>query len=215
MLTLQFLSANCQQYICDFKWSGNLYEFLCLCFSRRASSRIFYQITKNPNCSFEENKHSSARLTCLSGRYVTDGANLTRKYDSEGYIDFSVAKLGFVINLKRSILKTVKKIEFLGLHRNTQEMALTVSLRRETGSYNSTMSKALLSTNNLMLSLTKLIALILSTAQVILPGKISFPPTGTDIKSKKAGELPVVCYSWELSHTRTSLVDREHKAIQW
>ena len=31
----------------------------------------------------------------------------------------------------------------------------------------------------------------------------------------KVGELQRVCYSWELSQARASLVDREYKAIQW
>ena len=52
-----------------------------LLFWFRASSKSFYQITKNLNCSFETNKHSN---NCLSGRYVTDGADLTENYDSEG-----------------------------------------------------------------------------------------------------------------------------------
>ena len=54
----------------------------------RASPKSFYQITKNPNCSFETKKHSN---NCLS---FTDGVDLTENYDSEGYIDFSVAKFG-------------------------------------------------------------------------------------------------------------------------
>ena len=56
----------------------------------KASSRTFSQITKNPNYS----------STCLSGRYVTDATNLTEKYDSEGYIDFPVAKFGVYHNHK-------------------------------------------------------------------------------------------------------------------
>ena len=44
---------------------------------------------------------------------------------------------------------------------------------------------------------------------------ILFPLTGADIKPGKAGELPVVWYSWELRHARSCFVDREHKAFQW
>ena len=57
----------------------------------RVSSKSFYQITKNPNCSFETNKHSN---NCLSARYIADGEDLTGNYESEGYIDFSVVKFG-------------------------------------------------------------------------------------------------------------------------
>ena len=42
-----------------------------------------------------------------------------------------------------------------------------------------------------------------------------FSPTGANIKSEKVGELPGVYYSWDLSQTRTSLMYREHTAIQW
>ena len=43
---------------------------------------------------------------------------------------FLSQSLGFVINLKKSILQSVKKLEFLGLQINTEEM--TLSLKRET-----------------------------------------------------------------------------------
>ena len=56
--------------------------------------------------------------------------DLTGNYDNEGYIDLMSQNLGFVINLKKSILQPVKKLEFLGLQINTEEMIL--SLKRET-----------------------------------------------------------------------------------
>ena len=65
----------------------------------RASSKSFYKITKNPNCSSETNKHSN---NCLSGRYVADGEDLTGNYDSEGYNDFSVAKFGVCYKSEKS-----------------------------------------------------------------------------------------------------------------
>ena len=154
-LTLQFLSAN---KICEIQVSRQPLRVSLPLIWFRAGSKSFYQITKNPNCTFDTNKHSN---NCLSGRSVTDAADLTRNYDSEGYIGFSVAKPGVC-----PTLHPVKQFQFLGYR-----------LARE--------------------------------------NSFSFYVTGANVKSKIAPELPGVCYSWELSQTKTSLVDIEHKAIQW
>lgn len=63
----------------------------------------------------------------LYGRYVADGVDLTGNFDNKGYIDFLLQNLGFVINLKKSILQLVKQLKFLGLQTNTEEMKLFLS----------------------------------------------------------------------------------------
>lgn len=63
----------------------------------------------------------------LYGRYVTDGVDLTGNFDNKGYIDFLLQNLGFVINLKKSVLQLVKQLKFLGLQTNTEEMKLFLS----------------------------------------------------------------------------------------
>ena len=40
---------------------------------------------------------------------------------------FLLQNLGYVINLKKSILQPVKQLEFLGIQINTEEMTLSVS----------------------------------------------------------------------------------------
>ena len=90
----------------------------------RTSSKSVYQSTKKPNCSFETNKCSN---NCLSGRYITDVVDLTENYDSEGYIDFSVEKFGVCHKYEKSILQSVKELEFLGLQINTEEEKLSPS----------------------------------------------------------------------------------------
>ena len=109
----------------------------------------------------------------LSGRYVTDGANLTGNYDIEGYIDFSVAKFG-VCNRSENV--NLPPSETTGISGVTDKYRGhgTVSLRRKTDSYNSTMSGGLLSTENFTVKFHKLIGLVSSTVQAILTGKIQF-----------------------------------------
>ena len=125
-------------------------------------------------------------------------------------------KLGFVVNLKKSILQPVTQLEFLDLQINIEEMALVFS-EEKLAHIIQQCQEVYSQTRTSVLSLTKLIGLLSSTVQAILPGKISisFSSAGANIKSEKVGELPGVCYSWELSQTQTSLVDRKHKAIKW
>ena len=96
--------------------------FPCLCLWLRASS------------SFETNKHSN--------RYV-NGADLTKNFDSKEYIHFSVAKFGVChksekVNSLTS--ETTRICEVTDKYRGND----TVFLRRETDSYNPTMSGGLL-----------------------------------------------------------------------
>ena len=67
-----------------------------------------------------------------------------------------------------------------------------------------------------VLSLTELTGLLTLIVQAMLPGKIQFCflQRGQIFSLKKQG-VKGVCYSWKLNHTRTSVLDREPKAIQW
>ena len=73
--------------------------------------------------------------------------DLTGNYDSEGYIDFSVAKFG-VCHKSEKVNPTTS--EATGISGVTDEYRGidTVSLRRKTDSYNLAMSGGLLSTQN-------------------------------------------------------------------
>ena len=51
--------------------------------------------------------------------------DLTGNYDSEGCIAFSIAKFGVCHKSEKSILQSVKELEFLGLQINTEEMSLS------------------------------------------------------------------------------------------
>ena len=120
---------------------------------------------------------------------------------------FLLQNLGFARNLKKPILHLVKQLEFLGLQINTEKM--TVSLRRKTDSYNSTMSGGLLSNQNFSVKFNK----VNWSTFVNGPSFIARENSISSLKNEKTGELPGVFFSGELSKTRTSLVDREHKAI--
>ena len=86
---------------------------------------------------------------------------------------FLFQNLGFAINLKKSSLQAVKQFEFLVLHINTEE--ITVSLSGEKLICLTQQCQKIYSQpKTSRLSLLKLIGLLLSTVQAILPGKIQF-----------------------------------------
>ena len=110
----------------------------------KTSSKSFYQITKNPNYSFETNEHLN---NCLSGQYVVDGEDLTGNYDNEGYIYFSVAKVG-VCDKSEKVNPTTSDATRISRFTDKYRGNGIGFLSRKTNSCNSTMSGGLLSNQN-------------------------------------------------------------------
>ena len=71
-----------------------------------------------------------------------------------------------------------------------------------------------------VISLTKLVGLLSSTVQAILPGKFPFRFLQQEQMSRLKMQwsyqvLPNLCYSCEVIQIRISFVDKVYKAIQW
>ena len=108
-----------------FGWLGNLYEFLCLCFGLGPAPRIFPKLLKVPIALLR-------RLNICLVIYL-DGIVLMGRTEeilmSRNTLIFLLQHLGFVINLKKSVLTPSQQIEFLGLTIDTYTM--TVALTEE------------------------------------------------------------------------------------
>ena len=119
-------------------------------------------------------------------------ANLIRNYDSQRCIDFSVTKCGVCYKPEKVNSTTRETIGILGLQINTKEM--TLSLRRETDPYNSTMSGGLLSAKNFSVKFDKVYwhTSVNGRSYIARENSVLLPPTGANIKSEKAGEIPRV-----------------------
>ena len=117
----------------------------------RASSKSFYQITKNHNCSFKTDKHANNRL---SRQYVPDLTDFTGTFDSEEHISFTVAKFGVCHNSGKVNSSTSEKIGISGVT-NKYRGNITVPLRRETDSHSSAVSGGLSSTKKFIVKLDK------------------------------------------------------------
>ena len=86
---------------------------------------------------------------------------------------FLLQHLGFVINLKKSVLHPVKQMEFLGLVTNAEIMSLALS-EKKIKHVPRQFQEAVTPPQTSVLNLTKLIGLLPSISQAILPARTQF-----------------------------------------
>ena len=147
-----------------FIWLGNLYEFLCPCFGLGPALK-FSKLLKVPIALV---RRLNIRLVIYLDDILLMGRTLEEILMSRDTLIFLLQHLGFVINMKKSVLKPSQQIEFLGLKINTRTMTLVLTEEK--------MNKVILKCQNLfshpqttVLELKKLIGLVLSTVQAVLP----------------------------------------------
>ena len=149
-----------------FAWSGNLYEFLCLCFGLGPAPRIFSKLLKVP---IALQRWLNICLVIYLDVILLMGRTeeILMRRDT---LIFLLPHLGFVINLKKSVLKPSQQIE-LGLKIDTHTITLALTEEK--------IEKVILKCQNLLshpqttiLESTKLIGLMSSTVQVVLPARL-------------------------------------------
>ena len=159
-----FLSATVHEgkKFVRFAWSGNLSEFLCLCFGLGPAPRIFSKPLKVPIALLR-------RLNIRLVIYLDDIPLMGRTDEflmSRDILIFLLQHLGFVIKLKKSVLKPSQQIDFLGLKIDTHTM--TLALTEEKMKCQNLLSHS----QTTVLELTELISLISSTVQAVLPARL-------------------------------------------
>ena len=104
------LHRNYRKYI-RFSWEGLLGEFLCLCFGLGPALRIFLILLKIP----------IAILSRINTRIIVNLDDMPLMSQTKEDLNmakdtsvFLLQKLGFIINLKKSVLSTTQKTRILG-----------------------------------------------------------------------------------------------------
>ena len=133
----------------------------------RTSPNNFYQNFRSVNIP---NKEIEYQNSYLSRRHVVAGKVNQGGSDSNRYSVFSLQHLGFITNLKKSILTPQQKIEFLGLLVGSLNMSL--SLTPEKLMKVTSQCLGMYKTEKVsILQLTKLIGLLRLTTQEVLPAQ--------------------------------------------
>ena len=158
------------RYLVRFLREGNLYEFLCLCFGLRPATRAFTKILKVPIFLL-------CRLNIRILIYLDDMLLLSQSIErllvARDTVIFLIQHLGFVINLKKSVMEPEQKIKYLGLVINSIRMTLSLTEEKVKGILQE--CKIIFSMKEIMvLQLTQLVDLLLSTIQAVLPAQIQF-----------------------------------------
>ena len=148
-----------------FQWEVTLYEFLSL-FRARSSTTDIYKSSKN---IYFITKKATDQGNNLFRRHAIDVTNNRGVVNQQGLI-FLLTHLGFVINLKKSMLNPVQKIEFLGLEIDSVAMKLSLPQRKVEEIVQ--MSQNALNNKITLRELTQLIGKLTSTIQAILPAKL-------------------------------------------
>ena len=110
-----------------FAWSGNLDEFLCLCFGLGPAPRIFSKLLKVPIALL---RRLNIHLVIYLDDILLMGRTLEEILMSRDTVNFLLQHLGFVINLKKSVLKSSQQIDFLGLKVDTHTMTLALTEKK-------------------------------------------------------------------------------------
>ena len=158
----------CRKFV-RFLCLGKLYEFLCLCFGLGPAPRIFTNLIKVPISVLR-------RLNILIIVSLDDmlliGHTIEEKLIARDTVVSCLQQLGFVLNLQKSVLTTTQRIQFLGAAVDSLIMTLSRS-ENKASKVQKQCQELLQKTQMLILELTKLIGLLSSTIQAVLPAQIN------------------------------------------
>ena len=156
------LQKNSRKYF-RFRWSGNLYEFLCLCLGLGPVPQILTKLLKIPIAIL---RRINIRMIVYLDDMFLMGHSIEEISMSRDTVIFLLKHLGFVINWKKSLLTAVQEIEFLGLKINS--VNLEISLIEEKIQKVKTKCQNLLTEpETSILELTRVIGLSTSTTSKI------------------------------------------------
>ena len=128
----------------------------------------FHNIIENPSCNFVSHKYKNGYLL---GRHASNGPLHRRDKHVSQHSNLLVTTSWFVINWKKSVLTPVQEIEFLGLKSNP--VNLNISLTEEKIQKVKTKCQNLLTEPaTSILELTRVISLLTSTIQAVLPARL-------------------------------------------
>ena len=133
-----------------------------------SSTSDLYKIIKDSPCGFQADLNQNNHLP---GRHVADESEYKQSRNSQGYIDFLLQSLGFVINLQKYVLVPLQKIQFLGLEIDSVRMTLTLP-QEKVNKLRLKCEKLISNPRTTLWEVTSLVGSLCSTAQAVLPAML-------------------------------------------
>ena len=146
------------QKIEQFLWAGNLYEFLCVCFGLIPAPRIYIKLLLKVLVSVL--RRLMMRVIIYLDNFLVLGNSMSEAFMARDSVIFLSQHLGFMTNLKKSVLDPEQEIEFLRL--------IVI------GKIKDQCSRLYKASEVTLLDLTKLIETLSPTIQAVLPDRLQF-----------------------------------------
>ena len=203
------LDKSCRHLV-RFLWEGNLYEFLCLFFSLGPAPRVFTKILK---VAISLLRHLNIRILIYLEDMLLMSQSIERLLVARDTVIFLLQHLGFVINLKKSVMEPVQIFRpcdkfdsndsFFNSReseRNFRRMQNNIFNERDNGFAVNTISRS---------------SIIHHTRRTSSSDSISLPAASTSVSPERRNVLQRENYSKRSGTGRTAVVDRKPKILQW
>ena len=162
---MQVLLSTRSGKLVRFRWKGKLYEFLCLAFGLGPAPRIFTKIMKVPISILRK---SNVYLVIYLDDIILMASSLGKIQMARDSAMFIFHHLGFLINMKKSVLEPQRKLEFLGVVVDSQSMTFSLPQRKVTKLKN-LCQKTLTSPQITLRELSSLVGKLRATATAVIP----------------------------------------------
>ena len=159
------LDRNSRKFV-RFQWNGTLYEFMCLCFGLGPAPRVFTKLLK-----LSLLRKINIRVIIYLDDMLILSHTIREAHMSRDTVIYLLQNLGFIINVKKSILHPCQKIEFLGMEIDSIKMTLSLTPEK-VQKVVKTCQNLLRSHSTTLLELTRVVGLLSSTIQAVEPAKI-------------------------------------------
>jgi len=163
------LEEASQEFV-TFEWKNRIYQFLCLCFGLAPAHRIFTKIMKVPIALMRK---LMIRLIIYLDDILIMAPSKKEAILARDTLIYVLQMLGFVINIKKSVLEPLQKIDFLGVEIDSVDM--TTSLPQEKVELIRKHCQDIMGKENVSIrELTSLVGRLSSTAIAVLPAPLQY-----------------------------------------
>ena len=172
-----------------------------------------YQIAENTHGNFTQNKHQGYNL---SGRYVIDGSNTNRNFDSHGHSYFSLTTSRLYPEYGEVNSRACTEVGISGAHGGLQGN-VSVLASRKINQNNQSVSTNVQPRSYINLRVNKTHGLMNSTVPAVLPCSNSdkiFTKT-TDLCLENAQKLPKTNFLERKLKNGAGLVDKQPGTFEW
>ena len=200
------LSKHSRKYV-RFQWDGMIYEFMCLAFGLGPARPIFTKLMKVPVAIL---RRLDIRLIIYLGDILLMGDSLEAIEMARDKTLFLMEQLGFMINLKKSVLEPSHCIEFLGMKIDSKSMTIHLPSHKTTALM-SLCEQTMISKQITLRDLSKMIGKLRSTAPAITPASLKIPTTMIYKNPENKNVIRDSRNPRSKLHFGTKMVDRKHK----